>query len=265
MPDPLFQPVGDTFEPSPFIRGPWSFDHCHAGPPAGLLTTLLADMRPDMAMTRITCEIPAPIPLAPVRVTTETVRAGRRISLLRAEMTGLDGTLYMSAAAWMMRIDESVVGPTVRADPPLPQPHEGEPLLLDFWGDEPDFSSALEIVSVEGTPFGGSGKAAMWTRMLHPMLPDRTWNPYAAAVTAADFPNGIAGLEPMRDLIAVNTDLTVYFGSQPEGEWIGIRSQTNSSGLGLGMTDSLLYDASGFIGTANQSIYFDRPTSPGTA
>jgi hypothetical protein len=69
----------------------------------------------------------------------------------------------------------------------------------------------------------------------------------------------------MSALIAVNTDLTVYFGSEPKGEWIGIRSQTNSSGLGLGMTDSLLYDASGFIGTANQSIYFDRHSPPGTA
>ena len=58
-------------------------------------------------------------------------------------------------------------------------------------------------------------------------------------------------------LLCVNTDLTVYMGRRPIGEWIGFDSSTNSSGLGLGMTDSLLYDASGFIGTANQSIFFD--------
>lgn len=265
MPEPLYQPVGNRFEPSPYIRGPWSIDHCHAGPPAGLLTTLLADLRPDMGITRVTCEIPAPIPLAPIRVTTTVVRPGRRISLVRGEIAGLDGTVYMWASAWMMRIDDTIVGPTARAEDPLPPPEDGAPFSLDFWDGEPDFSAALDSRVAEGKPFSGSGPAAMWARIVHPLLPERPWNQYARAVTTADFPNGIAALEPMSDLIAVNTDLTVYFGNRPEGEWIGIRSQTNSSGLGLGTTNSLLYDASGFIGTANQSIYFDRPSPPGTA
>ncbi len=30
------------------------------------------------------------------------------------------------------------------------------------------------------------------------------------------------------------------------------------------MTDSLVYDASGFVGTTNQSIFFDRVEPPGT-
>ena len=265
VPEPLYQPVGDLYEPSPYIRGPWSFDHCHAGPPAGLLTTLLCDLRPDMGMTRITCEIPAPIPLAPISVTTDVVRPGRRITLVRGEIAGLDGTVYMSASAWLMRIDDSIVGRTEGYEQPMPRPENGVAFSLDFWDNEPDFSAALESRVAEGVPFSGSGPAAMWARMLHPLLPDRPWNPYARAVTTADFPNGVAALEPMAELIAVNTDLTVYFGGEPQGEWIGLRAKTNSSGLGLGMTNSLLYDASGFIGTANQSIYFDRPSPPGTA
>jgi hypothetical protein len=55
----------------------------------------------------------------------------------------------------------------------------------------------------------------------------------------------------------VNTDVTVYFARNPAGDWISLQSTTNSSGLGLGMTDSLLYDTSGFVGTANKSIFFD--------
>ena len=36
------------------------------------------------------------------------------------------------------------------------------------------------------------------------------------------------------------------------------------SGLGLCTVDSLVYDASGFVGTTNQSIFFDRVEPPGT-
>ncbi len=218
-----------------------------------------------MALTRITCEIPAPIPIAPIRVKTSVVRPGRRITLVRGEIEGLDGTVHMSAQAWLMRVDDTIVGPTARSGSTLPPPEEGDLVELGFWGDRPEFSAAIESRVAEGAPFSGSGPAAMWVRITHPLLPERRWNPYARVVTAADFPNGIAGIERMDQLIAVNTDLTVYFGKRPIGEWVGLRSQTNSSGLGLGMTDSLLYDASGFMGTANQSIYFDRPSPPGTA
>lgn len=265
MPDALYRRIGNRFEPSEFVRGPWSFNHCHAGPPAALLTTLMADLRPEMAISRITCEIPAPIPLEPVRVDTTVVRPGRRISLLRAEMSGLDGTVLMSASAWMMRMDDSIVAATPRDEHPLPPRGEGTPFALDFWGDRADFSVAVELLACEGKPFSGTGKAAMWARMINPLLADQPWNACARAVATADFPNGIGGIEPMDELIAVNTDLTVYFGHQPHGEWIGIRAKTNSSGLGLGTTESLLYDTSGFIGSANQSIYFDRPSPPGTA
>lgn len=264
MPDSLYQPVGNRFEPSPHIRGPWSFEHCHAGPPAALLATALADQRPDMGITRITCEIPGPIPIAPVRVETSVVRSGRRISLLQAEMAGLDGTVFMSALGWFMRVDETVAGPVASSPDPLPPVAEGEPFSLNFWGDEPDFSSVVEMHAVEGRPFAGYGTAAIWARIRTPLLPDRPWNPYAQAVTIADFPNGIAAFEPMDELMALNTDITVYFGREPHGEWIGMRSSTNSSGLGLGMTQSLLYDASGFVGTANQSIFFDRVPPQGT-
>lgn len=264
MPEALYNPVGNRFEPSPSIRGPWSFDHCHGGPPAGLLTTILCSQRPDMRPTRVTCEIPGPIPLVPVRVTTSVVRPGRRITLQRAEMTSLDGTVLMTASAWFMRTDESIVGMSERDDRPVPPPDQSEPVLLEFWGDEPDFSSAVDLRAAEGRPFTGTGPATMWVSVEAPLLPGEPWNPYAHALAAADFPNGVSSIEPIDALVAINTDVTVYFGREPVGKWLAVRSQTNSSGLGLGMTDSLLYDASGFVGTANQSIFFDRVPPPGT-
>ena len=62
----------------------------------------------------------------------------------------------------------------------------------------------------------------------------------------------------MDRLLAIDIDITLYLGRRPKGEWFAIESLTISHGMGLGMTDALVYDASGFVGKANQSISFDR-------
>ncbi len=264
MHEPLYERDGDRFVPSEWVRGPWSRGHCHAGPPAGLMTAAIMELRPEMAPTRVTCEIPGPIPIAPVRIITEMVRPGNRISFVRASMLGDDDTVYMYASGWLMRTDDSIHPMRMHHSDQLAQPDECTPIDLAFWDDTPEFAGAIEARVAEGSPFSGSGGASMWVRMRHPLLPEESWNPYSLAVTVADFPNGVAAIEPLDQLIAVNTDLTVYFGREPQEVWIGLRSGTNSSGLGLGMTESLLYDACGFLGTANQSIYFDRASPPGT-
>jgi hypothetical protein len=114
-----------------------------------------------------------------------------------------------------------------------------------------------------GSPFGG-GSSTCWIRLLHPVIEGESTNAFARAAAVCDFANGVSAVEPFSEMVAINTDLTIYFSRAPVGEWIALDSRTNSSGLGLGMTDSLVYDASGFVGTTNQSIFFDRVEPPGT-
>ncbi|MCZ7534054.1 MAG: thioesterase family protein [Acidimicrobiia bacterium] len=260
MAEPLYRRDGDVFVPSKNVRGPWSYDHCHGGPPFGLLTTLMCKERPDMGMTRTTMDIPGPIPLVPCRVELETIRRGKKICHLAATLVGLEGTPYARASAWLMRIDHDVTAQT-NPDRNTPASHDsGTPVNLNFWDDEGDFAQSVEMWAVEGTPFGG-GAATVWTRLTLPLLEGEATNPYARAAIVSDFPNGVSALKPLEMLACVNTDVTVYFGREPIGDWIALRSQTNSSGLGLGMSDSLLYDVTGFVGTANQSIFFDSPSA----
>ncbi len=213
-----------------------------------------------MGMTRTTMDIPGPIPLVPCRVELETIRPGKKVCHLAATLVGRDGTPYARASAWLMRIDHDVMAQT-NPDRNPPAHHDSGTLVnLSFWGDDGDFGQAVEMLAVEGTPFGG-GEATLWTRLTMPLIEGDETNPYAIAAAVADFPNGISALRPLEDLSCVNTDVTVYFGRAPIGDWIALRSQTNSSGLGLGMSDSLLYDVCGFVGTANQSIFFDSPSA----
>lgn len=203
-------------------------------------------------------DIPGPIPLVPCRVELETIRPGKKVCQLAATLVGLDGTAHARASAWLMRIDRDVVAQTNPDRNPPPSHVSGTPVTINFWGDDGDFGQAVEMWGVEGTPFGG-GAATLWTRLTMPLIEGEATNPYAFAAAVSDFPNGISALQSLKDLACVNTDVTVYFGRAPVGDWIALRSQTNSSGLGLGMSDSLLYDAYGFVGTANQSIFFDSP------
>jgi hypothetical protein len=255
--DSLYIRDGDVFEPTGFVRGPWSYDHCHAGPPGALLTDAIVSTRPDMAMTRVTIDIPGPIPIEPVRIETEVLRGGKKVSQIAATLVGLNGSRYSTATAWLMRTDEAVVPATGRPGVIEPGPEESRPVPLEFWDGEPQYGRAVEIRAAVGMPFSGNGATKSWIRLAMPLLAGETPRPEVRVVALSDFPNGLSTLEPMDQLLCVNTDLTVYMGRRPIGEWIGFDSSTNSSGLGLGMTDSLLYDASGFIGTANQSIFFD--------
>jgi len=252
----LYVPSGEVFEPTGFVRGPWSYEHCHGGPPGALLATVILQSRPEMAMTRITVDIPGPIPIVPVKTEVEVLRPGKKITHIAARLIGLDGTQYASAASWLMRTDENVVPATERTGSvPIP-PEESSPIHLNFWDGEPQYGRAVEVLAASGTPFGG-GPATAWFNLTMPVIEGEEILPSARTTAVSDFPNGISALAPFSELLCVNTDLTVYMGRNPVGKWIALKSTTNSSGLGLGMTDSLLYDASGFFGTANQSIFFD--------
>ena len=264
MPDALYLREGERFVPTDLTIGPWSRDHCHAGPPAALLTTEICRLAPAMDMTRITFDIPGAIPKLPCHVETKTLRTGRRIKHIGASLIGTDGTPYMHASAWLMRkLDDG----SPKTEHPSRTPHpidESEPVPLDVWNGLIDYGSqAIEMRVAAGSPFGG-GPSTCWFRLLRPLIEGETTDGFARAAALCDFANGVSAVEPFSELIAINTDLTIYLSRRPVGEWIALDSRTNSSGLGLGMTDSLVYDASGFVGTTNQSIFFDRVEPPGT-
>lgn len=54
--------------------------------------------------------------------------------------------------------------------------------------------------------------------------------------------------------VFINTELTVHLFTQPVGEWVGLDARTRIGGHGVGLATSILYDASGRIGTSNQTL-----------
>ena len=91
---------GDLATPSELTRGPWDPNSQHAGPPAALLTRALelCERREGSRIGRVTVEILAPVPIAPLTVSARVVRPGRSVELLEASLEGPDGEVMRRGA-----------------------------------------------------------------------------------------------------------------------------------------------------------------------
>jgi len=252
----FYERTNDGFHPTDYVTGPWDPTKSHAGPPAALLIAQIGAAVPGMGITKVSYEIPRAIPKVPYRIRVDIVRPGRRIQHVDAAILDDEGTELMTASASCIRISDE---PLPASDPiarDLPDPEECEP--LDFPGKSGiGYMDGVEMRRAEGRPFV-SGPAAIWIRQTIPLVAGESVDPLTRCGLFGDLGNGISAIAPFDELLCINTDLTLHIARKPESDWIAVRSMTVTSGLGLGMTDSVVYDATGFVARANQSIYFDR-------
>ena len=87
MSDSFYVPAGDgVWQATVHTAGPWDSSAQHGGPPSALLgrAMLRCQPRPDMIITRFTCEILRSIPVGEITVTARVARPGRSVELLEA-------------------------------------------------------------------------------------------------------------------------------------------------------------------------------------
>src|ERR1700733_7014341 len=87
MSDSFYVPVGDgVWQATVHTAGPWDSSAQHGGPPSALLgrAMLRCQPRPDMMITRFTCEILRAIPVGEITVAARVARPGRSVELLEA-------------------------------------------------------------------------------------------------------------------------------------------------------------------------------------
>jgi hypothetical protein len=118
VPDAFYSVDGDRIVPSELTRGPWDPGSQHAGPPSALLARALerCDPRDDARIARVTVEILAPVPIAPMTVSARVVRPGRSVELIEASLEGADGEL-MRARGWRL-VEGETAAEWEREQPP---------------------------------------------------------------------------------------------------------------------------------------------------
>ena len=249
--------------PSALTRGPWDPNAQHAGPPSALLARALelCEPREGARIGRVTVEILAPVPIAPLVVSARVARPGRSVELLEASLEGPEGEV-MKARGWRVATTAGLTADWEQEEPP-PGRESGEE--LDFFppsgdageasargsGERAGWHTAMEIVFSRGR-FLEPGPATAWMRPRVPLVEGEPVSALQRTMLAADGGNGVSSALDWSRFIFINTDLTVHLLRPPEGDWVCLDSVTHVDGLGL--TDTALWDERGRIGRAVQTL-----------
>lgn len=271
------------FIPTSHTASPWGEDFQHGAPPAALIAHVLELGAEEAGLsvsqgrfTRVTTDILGAVPLSPLIGSARVIRPGRRISLLEATIqdpkTGRD---VVRGSAWWIHTQN------------LPElQRELAPAMLgpdrakhdeDFfrrWGGayidtievrttspatRTDVSAFSDVPDMTGIlPEVWAGGPAYWLRTELPVVAGQEDSPWMMTTKLVDSANGLGtGLSP-GEWNFMNVDTTVYLHRLPVGEWIGVLPDSNYGPDGTGVTVTRIYDTTGPVGTANQSIMLIR-------
>jgi hypothetical protein len=250
--EPIFRRAGDAFVPTGHARGPWDPGQLHGGAPAALVAEAVQE--DGYFVARITFNFLAPVPLAPLTVTSRTTKPGRNVQLAEAEVQA-DGATVLRARAMRLR-RAAVKLPALERDDPPPAPSTGhhDPFPARGGPAEGFHLTGMEIRFLDESGYG-AGPSLAWFRLARPLIDDEEPSPLARALAAADFGNGVSRAVDFDAYLFVNTDLTLHLHREPEGEWVLLDARTRLEPNGAGLAESALSDERGRIGIAAQSLF----------
>jgi hypothetical protein len=254
---PYFIPDGDRFIATESTRGPWSREHQHGGPPSALLTRAMERLVGDDALlTRLTFDLLRPVPIAPLTVHAELVRAGTKVRRLQASLVTVDGTVVVQAAAVAIRTAK-VLPASLGEDETAPTSVEtGRPFEFRFFRDTIGYHTSVETRIVRGQ--WGKGPVAAWMRPRVSLVGGEVTSPLQRLMIVADSASGVAVVVDPAHYTFVNADLTVAVHRLPEGDWICLDAATVAEAHGVGLTRARLWDARGAVGVSLQSCIAER-------
>lgn len=252
-----------TVRPTGFSRGPWSPDALHGGPVAALVAgeaeALLATTFDGLYVpTRFTLDLERPVPLAPLTVTSEVVRPGRKVQIVEVSVSDESDRRLARGSVLAIRrerldLPEDLIAPDDTPPPPPPE----HPSSFEGWGfptsDLAYHQNATEHRLVRGT-VGTPGPVVDWIRLVVPVTAGATPTPFQRVAAASDFLNGVSWTLSGADWIFINPDLTVTLHRLPVGDQIAVDAVTRVDPGGTGTAEADLYDTQGRLGRAVQTL-----------
>ena len=233
-------------------QGAWNEHEQHMAPAAGIMADCLErhEPRPDTRMARLSFEILGLIPGGEFEVTTTTLRPGRTIELVQAELAA-GGRVAIRATAWRMATSDTSAVAAIE-DPRIPALEACEP--YDVAGTWP--GGYIASLQMRIAPGHRAGSGTVWLRTGHPLTDRADSSELARLVGLVDTANGIAArVPPGKGSYAFpNLDLQIHMYRRPEGEWLGLDNEVSFGTDGIGLTSTVLHDLQGPFGRAEQIL-----------
>ena len=253
-----------VFQSSALTRGPWDPEHQHAGPPIALVCRAVEQAAREHGLThiaRLTANLLRPVPIGNLIVEVITDYVGRNAGHFSAHLMAGDKDVARFTALAQRELHLDL--PDGLPGHPLPMaplsPEQSPDAQFPFAGKQLGYADLVETRIARGEFW--NGPCAVWFRLRHPLLDGEAPSAYQRVAVAADSGNGVSAILDYRRYAFVNADLTISLLRRPVGEWICLDARTCLGPDGGGLAESALYDASGFIGRATQSLAV-RPRSP---
>lgn len=246
------------FAATELTRGPWHAQQQHAGPPIALVSHVLEAAAARHGLThlaRLTANLLRPVPIATLQVRVHEDYIGRNAGHFSATVLA-EGKELIRATALFQR-ETAVALPAQLPGHPLAQaplpPQQSVLQRFPFAHTELGYPDLVETRLAQGRMF--AGPSAVWFRLSHPLVQSEQPSPYQRVAVAADSGNGISAVLDLSAYVFVNSDLTINLLRRPQGEWVCLQASTYLCGQGGGLAESALYDETGLIGRATQSLF----------
>lgn len=259
----LYRHDGDRFVPTEDAGNPWG-ELTGGGPVAGLLARAIENTLddPDLFVARLTVDLLRPVPRVGLDVSTRTLRAGKRLQVVEANLNS-EGTELARATAQALRRSDDIAGEgdSTEEVPDSPAPFPGP--------DELDAGSLLpaglglrwgvhDVVEVRwaADQFGQSPSQA-WMRLPRTLVPGEALNPLPHTAVLVDC---ISAASPLGPIFGpwINTDITLYLQRPLEGEWLGMEIDRDVQPTGIGVARARLFDQRGALGSASEAVIVNQ-------
>ena len=197
--DAIFRVDGNHVVTSPDAAGPWDPNMQHGSAPAALVVWAAEAIATPVPMriARVTIDLMRPVPVAPLTLQTEVLRAGRKIQLCAVRLLA-DGVVVVAATVLKIKT-QALTLPSDVGDLPikLPGPDQSRVEPANF--SSSPFSACVSMRAARGG-FGVPGPGAIWYRADRPLVEGFPLSQAMRAVVAADFCNGTSAALDFRRL-----------------------------------------------------------------
>lgn len=239
-----------TYRSTLHAQGAWNVGEQHMAPATGILAHELMGFQPraGVRLVRLSLDIIGFIPGGEFTVTTTMLRPGRTIELVEATMRA-HGRTAIVARAWRLLTGETASIAAVEEEP-LPPAQE-----WPAW-EAGELWPGGYIASLEGhrDPASRPGHGRVWLSNEHPMVVGEASDDVVKLLGMVDTANGVALRLSPREWLFPNVDLQIHLFRQPRGAWLGLDTIQEFSADGVGLTSSILHDAEGPFGRAEQIL-----------